>query len=76
MQHHSIRASYDADRSTTLNDDIPGGAENGPFSNVLGKVMATCFAHAASEALAPQKYYQVLAFLQKCPDTSSPVTQE
>ncbi len=46
------------------------------LSNVSGKVMATCFAHTASKALTPQNYYQLLAFLQKGPDTSFSVTQE
>ena len=76
MQHHIARASYDADRSTTSTDDIPGGAENRPFSNVSGKYMATCFAYAASKALDPQEYYQLLAFLQKGPDILSPIPRE
>ena len=76
MQHHSIGASYDADRSITLNDDIPGGAENGPFSNVSGKVMATCFAHAALKAFNSSKILSVARILAEGSDTSSPVTQE
>jgi hypothetical protein len=76
MQYHIARASYDADRSATLTDDIPGGAENRPFSNVSGKHMATCFAYAASKALDPQEYCQLLSFLQKGPDILSPVPRE
>jgi hypothetical protein len=76
MQHHIARASNDANRSTTSTDGIPGGAENRPFSNISGKYMATYFTYAASKALDPQEYYQLLAFLQKGSDTLSPVPRE
>ena len=53
MQHHTMSAAHDDDRSATFDDDLPCKVKSGPLFNVVGNLMASHSAHAASKALAP-----------------------